>query len=165
MCDTALVYGFADNLERIDATVIEKVIKDKVCLSVSKEKPVGRTKKGLVSGSGGPGIMERIHSLEESVFELKQKHEIFTKTVQNDLLKKYQQLLVTEQNRFDRLMVKYTQVLQMDQPQKASIKEKDVVGRSGGAVGKKQVRTKYAQLLKMEAAKQALKKENESRKP
>ena len=46
----------------------------------------------------------------------------------------------------------------MDQPQKAPIKEKDAVDRSGGEVGKNQVRTKYAQLLKMEAAKQALKK-------
>ena len=165
MCDTALVYGFADNQERIDAAVVEKVIKDKVCMSVSEGASVGRNKKGGDSASVGQRIMERIYSLEHSLSELKQQHENFTQTVQNDLLIKYQQLLVTEQKRFDRLMAKYTQVLQMDQPQKASIKEKDAVGRSGGAVGTNQVKTKYARLLKMEAAKQALKKEKDSRKP
>ena len=77
MCDTALVYGFSDNLKCIDVAVIEKVIKDKVCISVSEEKPVGRTIKSAVSGSAGPGIMERIHSLEESLAELKQQHEKF----------------------------------------------------------------------------------------
>ena len=165
MCDTALVYGFADNLQRIDAAVIEKVIKDKVCMSVSEEKTVGRRVNGVVSGSAGPGIMDRIHWLEESLYELKQQHENLTHAVQNDLLLKYQQLLVTEQKRFDRLMAKYTQVLQMDQPQKAPIKEKDAVDRSGGEVRKNQVRTKYAQLLKLEEAKHALNKEMDIKKP
>ncbi len=165
MCDTALVYGFADNLKRIDAAVVEKVIKDKVCMSVSEEGTTGRRTNGVVSGSPGPAIMERIHSLEESLFELKQQHEKFTHLVQNDMLLKYQQMLVTEQQRFDRLMAKYTQVLQMDQPRKPPIREKGAVVRSGGEVGKNQARTKYAQLLKMEAAKQALIKEKDSRKP
>ncbi len=160
MCDTALVYGFADNLERIDTAVVEKVIEDRVCMSASEGKTVRRMTDGVVSGSSGPGIMERIHSLEESLFELKQQHDNLAQAVQNDLLLKYQQLLVTEQKRFDRLMEKFTQVLQVDQPPKAPIKEKKAVEKLEGEVGKNRVRTKYAQLLKMEAAKQALKKES-----
>ena len=165
MCDTALVYGFADNLERIDAAVIEKVIKDKVCMSVSKEKPVGRRFKGVVSGSGGPGIMERIHSLEESLIELKQQHESFTHRVHNDLLLEYQQMLIREQQRFDQLMEKYTQVLQVNQTKNAIPNEKKERTFSDGQAGKGEVRTRYTKLLKMEAAKQALKKEMDNRKP
>ena len=31
--DGALVYGFADNLDRIDAARVEKGIKNKICMS------------------------------------------------------------------------------------------------------------------------------------
>ena len=124
MCDTALVYGFADNLERIDAAVIEKVIKDKVCMSVGGGTAVGRNVKGGDSGSLVKRIMDRIHSLEDSLAELKQQHDNFKNEVQNDLLLKYQQLLDREQQRFDRLMAKYTQALQMDQPLKAKNSQK-----------------------------------------
>lgn len=164
MCDTALVYGFADNLERIDTAVIEKVVKDQVCMSVSNGKPVGRKIKGVVSGSGGPGIMERIYSLEESLFELKQQHDNFTQRVQNDLLLKYQQMLVREQQRFDQLMGEYTRVLQMNQAKKTTPGEKKDRIVSDGKIRKGEVRTKYAQLLKMEEAKQALKKEIDGKK-
>ena len=41
--------------------------------------------------------MDRIHSLEDSLAELKQQHENFKNEVQNDLLLKYQQLLDREQ--------------------------------------------------------------------
>lgn len=164
MCDTALVYGFAENLERIDTAVIEKVVKDQVCMSVSNGKPIGRKINGVVSGSGGPGIMERIYSLEESLFELKQQHDNFTQRVQNDLLLKYQQMLVREQQRFDQLMGEYTRVLQMNQAKKTTPgEEKDRIV-SDGKTRKGEVRTKYAQLLKMEEAKQALKKEIDGKK-
>ena len=86
MCDTALVYGFADSLERIDAAVVEKVIKDKVCMSVGEGTSVGRNLKGGDSGNLGKRIMDRIHSLEESLAELKQQQDHFKNEVQNDLL-------------------------------------------------------------------------------
>ena len=164
MCDTALVYGFADNLERIDAAVVEKVIKDKVCMSVSEGTSVGRNRKGGDSGSVGQRIMGRIYLLEHSLSELKTQHENFTHEVQNDLLSKYQQLLDTEQKRFDRLMEEYTRALKMDQPLKAKISEKKDRKGPAGQGRKIEVKTKYARLLKMEEAKQALKKEMENRK-
>jgi hypothetical protein len=108
--------------------------------------------------------MERIFSLEGSLSELKQQHEKFIHEVQNDLLLKYQQLLVREQQRFDRLMAEYTQVLQMDQPQKATNSQKKDRKGPDGQARKIEVKTKYARLLKMEEAKQALKKEKDNRK-
>ena len=160
MCDTALVYGFADNLERIDVAVIEKVVKDKVCMSVSEETSVERKKKGGDSGSVGQRIMERIYALEQSLAELKQRHDHLAQAVHDDLLHKYQQLLAAEQKRFDRLMANFTQSLQVEQPQKTANREpKDKKGPDGKD-RKIEARTKFARLLKMEEAKQALKKES-----
>jgi putative secretion ATPase (PEP-CTERM system associated) len=164
MCDTALVYGFADSLERIDAAVVEKVIKDKVCMSVGEGTSVGRNLKGGDSGSLGKRIMDRIHSLEESLADLKQQHDHFKNEVQNDLLLKYQQLLDGEQQRFDRLMAEYTQALHMDQPQKPPNSQNNERKSLDVPAKKIEVKTKYTRLLKMEEAKQALKKEMESRK-
>lgn len=161
MCDTALVYGFADDLKYIDGVVIEKVIEDKVCMSVSEGKPVGRKVKRVVSMGAGPGIMERIHGLEVSLSDLKQQHENFTNEVKTNLLLKYQQLLIKEQKRFDQLLAKYTQLLQMHQPQKEINKEKDDRRHSEGEARKIEGETKYARLLKMVESKKALNKEKE----
>ena len=163
ICDTALVYGFAADLKRIDVAVIEKVIEDKVCMSVSEEKPVGRTIQGGISGKAGPGIMERIHWLEVSISELKQQHENFTHEIKNDLLLKYQQLLINEQKRFDQLLAKHTQLLQVDQPKKAIKKEKDDRKGSEGQAKRIEGGTKYVQLLKMVEAKKALNMEKDKK--
>jgi general secretion pathway protein A len=164
MCDTGLVYGFADGLTRIDLAVIDKVIEDKVCMSVSEEKPVGRTTRGVMSGSAGPGIMERIHWLEESMAELKRQHENFTHEIKNDLLLKYRELLDTEQKRFDGLMAKYTQLLQSNKAAKTINKEKEPLKGSGGQARKIEGGTKYTNLLKMVESKKALDKETDERK-
>ena len=102
------------------------MIKDKACISVGGGTSVGRNLKGGDSGSLGKRIMDRIHSLENSLAELKQQHDNFKNEVQNDLLLKYQQLLDREQQRFDRLMAEYTQALQMDQPQKEKTTKKKI---------------------------------------
>lgn len=163
MCDTALVYGFADGRQHIDVAVIGKVIKDKVCMSVSEEPSVGRTIKKAVSGGAGPGIMERIHWLEESVAELKRQHEKFATQVNNDLLLKYQQLLTTEQKRFDQLMAKFTSLTQTDQPQVVIAKGKDDEKESKGRARRFEGGTKFAHLLKMAEAKKAFKREKDGK--
>ena len=62
-------------------------------------------------------------------------------------------------------MAEYTQALQMDQPLK--LKNSQKKDRKGPNVPAKKIeaKTKYTRLLKMEEAKQALKKEMEIRKP
>ena len=140
------------------------MIKDKACISVGGGTSVGRNLKGGDSGSLGRRIMDRIHSLEDALAELKQQHERFKKEVQNDLLLKYQHLLDREQQRFDRLMAEYTQALQRDQPPKVKNSQKNDRKGPNVPAEKIEAKTKYARLLKMEEARQALKKEMNNRK-
>lgn len=164
MCDTALVYGFADGLPRIPAEVIDKVVKDKVCMSVSDEKPAPTRTKTVASGGSGPGIMERIHWLESSMAELQQQHEAFADEIKADLVFKYQQMLVNEQRRFDELMEKYTRLLQTGQPQKAMEPERVRKNVVEGPAGRADGGAKFTNLLKMFESQKALEKEKGKKK-
>jgi general secretion pathway protein A len=159
ICDTALVYGFADNLMRIDKAVIGKVIKDEICMTVSNQKTGGQSSKRVVSkGVAGPGIMERIHWLEASLTELKQQHEDFVQEIKNDLLAKYQQLLLMEQRRYDQLMGKYTQLVQTKVLPNGSDLDEDGDDHEDMAEPALRVRsgTKFAHLMEMVDAQKAL---------
>lgn len=147
ICDAALVYGFADGLREIDAAVIEKVIQDKVCMSGEDGAPVRKTVSRVFGGSG-PGIMERIHFLEESVADLRRRHEIFVGELRNELFLKYQQLLATERKRYDRLMGKYTRLLH-HRNQAGGGADQEAADESTGENGGLEGETKYSQLLKM----------------
>ncbi len=114
LCDTALVYGYADNLKRVNGQIIEKVLDDDICMAVGKRKTVSETVKRVVGkNEAGPTIMERIYWLETSMAELKREHQDLMQTVKNDLVTKYQHLLRMEQRRYDQLMERYTQLLRI----------------------------------------------------
>jgi putative secretion ATPase (PEP-CTERM system associated) len=163
MCDTALVYGFADGLPRIQVAVIDKVIKDKICMSVSEEKPTLIKTKAVTSGGPGPGIMERIHWLESSMADLQQRHEAFADEMKTDLVLKYQRLLVNEQKRFDGLMEKYTRLVKTGQPQKAIEPEEERKKVVDGAAGRTSRGGKFTQLFKMVESQKTLEKEKKKR--
>jgi general secretion pathway protein A len=112
ICDTALVYGFADNLTQIDAGVIEKVSQDKVCLSIEGSPPVKPEAQPL-SKSREPEILERIHLLEKSIAELTRQHEAFVGEIRKKLFSKFQELLTIERKRFDRLMEEHSRLVKM----------------------------------------------------
>jgi general secretion pathway protein A len=141
ICDTALVYGFADKLERIDATVIEKVIEDKVCMATDKAKPAEEAAR-IPSDSAQPQdseqrqvntqtqVMERIQRLEASLSELKREQERFAHEVKDDLLVKYRQVLVAERKRYDQLMEKYNHLLQRCLAKQEIVRQKNGKARS-----------------------------------
>lgn len=148
ICDTALVYGFADSLKCIDVAVIEKVIEDKVCMGVGGGKAVGGTASAF-SDSAGPRIMERIERLETSISELKRQHEDFAEKVKSNLLLKHQRLLATERKRYDQLMEKYIHLLQLGHAQNEDVRQKVAIEDSDTPGRKIEAGTKFAHLLKM----------------
>jgi general secretion pathway protein A len=159
LCDTALVYGFADNLTRIEKAVIGNVIKDDICMIVSNKKPERRTFRQAVSKDvAGPAIMELIHLLEMSLTKLKQQHVDFIKAVKDDLLIKYQQLLRMEQRRYDQLMEKYTQLVQTNRLSNISDIEEDEGNREEIVEPALRARpgTKFSHLMEMADAQKAL---------
>lgn len=144
LCDAALVYGFGYELETIDTSVVEQVIKDKGGIGLNAETD---NKKGPFSFYSeqevGEADGERVHRLEDSIqllkmqvdflakeiVALKKKTEYFTKHMDHKLEK----LLVLEHKRSDKLMIAYTRLkVQYDTLLKCGEGEKE--GRDQRAV-------------------------------
>ncbi|NNG01201.1 MAG: Flp pilus assembly complex ATPase component TadA [Desulfobacteraceae bacterium] len=82
LCDTALVYGFADSKERIDQQTIEDVVKERSSGGIfltdpkSKETAGSQNKEsitvttGAVSGNGAGQLKSRIDLLEQKISHL-----------------------------------------------------------------------------------------------
>ena len=160
ICDTALVYGFADNKAHIDTAVVGKVIKDNICMVVSDKNNAGKKSEGAgLKNDSKSELLKRIRLLEISLKKLKLHHESFIEKVNKDLMAKYQQLLQTEQRRYDQLMEKYIELLQtrqrVEKPDYKKDRSEDCIERP------QQVKsgTKFAHLMDMADAQKASDKE------
>jgi len=115
LCDSALVYGYADDLKQIDNTVIEKVLADKTCLAVISQGKKPAAPPETTPTALPDDIRERLSAIEVSIADLKRRHENLSREVRSELLFKYQDLLIAERKRYDELMTQYTRALQQGQ--------------------------------------------------
>jgi hypothetical protein len=154
------VYGFADNLQKIDETIVHHVIKDNICMAANEKKTddTGPKNKGAVSKNDpGPEILKRIRVLEISVKKLKVHYEHLIKKVNNDLMEKYQQLLLVEQQRNDQLMEKYFQLTQQTgQPPEALAVDEGAPKDGIESNQEAESATKFAQLMDIADAQEAM---------
>jgi len=68
LCDAALVYGYADELEAIDAKIIEKVVQDREDMGSLGPLPVGGTQEvPTPAGANNRDMVERLERLEQLV--------------------------------------------------------------------------------------------------
>jgi len=123
LCDAALVYGFGYELQTIDATVIQQVIKDKGGMGLNagaddKKDPVSFYSEPEAGGSDG----ERLQKLEDSLQFLKMQVDFLATAMEdlkektgnftNEMDRKLEKLLNFERKRSDKLMVAYTRLKQ-----------------------------------------------------
>lgn len=111
LCESALVYGYADELERIDSAVIEQVLNDETCLAVVEQGRNPAAPPGPEPGSVPDEFRERMAVVEASVADLKQRFADLAREVKYELLFKYQDLLIAERKRHDQLTARYTHLL------------------------------------------------------
>jgi general secretion pathway protein A len=152
MCDMALVQGLRENQKQIDEAVIGRLIEDGIYVSVNPGRPVGRlTGWTTPEDDSETDIKERMQQVETSLTALKQRHEDFTQDIRNDLAEKYQQLLLAEQHRYDRLMDKYIRLLRAHpSPGAIEMAEKNGLPQEKTHQSYRSA-TKYSRLLKMTA--------------
>ena len=123
LCDTALVYGFGYELETIDTTVMEQVIKDKGGMGLKTERDNDKGPFSFYSEQGvGEADGERVQKLEDSVQLLKMQVDFLAKEMEvlkkrtgdftENVDRKLEKLLNFERKRSDKLTVAYTRLKQ-----------------------------------------------------
>jgi general secretion pathway protein A len=118
LCDSALVYGFADELATIDHKVIEQVVSDKWEVGIFPGATVGEDTQFLgITSAGDNGLLGRLKNLEEKVDELSARlgHFLFEgeQNRVNDTKAQIQQLerlLTEERKRSDSLLSHYNRM-------------------------------------------------------
>ena len=121
LCDAALVYGFADELETIDADVIEQVVRDDQSTGLyAAETPSSGTEirdGQVVSETQEQDFSRRIRRLEEQVMHLSsvldaqgRTQKGTTGTKQETLVKKLTAMLEHERKKNAQLIAKYNKL-------------------------------------------------------
>lgn len=118
LCDAALTYGYADELETIDAQVIEQVIKDKGGFGIqSEEEKVDQALAAHTQEKSDETINQRINRLESEVRKLGKylekefKERKQPKSKQKDEhVEKLKKLLFRERRRSAALLAKYSRI-------------------------------------------------------
>jgi general secretion pathway protein A len=120
LCDSALTYGFADELEIIDTAVIEQVIEDKGGIGLVHDKAGNKVSVTTAPDSDpvpNPAIDGRLESLETTVVKLRKALKQVAQASGTlpggagaDVVKKLKKLLFRERRRNAFLLTKYSQL-------------------------------------------------------
>ena len=123
ICDSALVYGYADEKKVIGGDIIEQVLADRGDLGLPLGEPAGAT--SVVSQSSGntaeapADLLNRIRVLEHSMATLQYQVDHLVSGMekklgqqQQDTVKRLQDLLVQERKRSDSLLSGYARLNQ-----------------------------------------------------
>ncbi len=118
LCDTALTYGYADELETIDAPVIEQVIRDKGGLGIQgEEEEMDQALAAHTEEKRDEIINQRINKLEAEIRklgkylekELKERKQRKSKP-KDEHVEKLKKLLFRERKRSAVLLTKYSRL-------------------------------------------------------
>ncbi len=131
LCDSALVYGFADELKTIDASIIDQVIQDKGGMGIAVE--TGDEKPPYSHGSekySDNDISQRLQILESMVqkinIQVEWQLEQLDRRAENykdKLVENLRKLLDLERKRSDRLLIEYSKLKEkFEASEKESVK-------------------------------------------
>ena len=118
LCDSALVYGFADELATIDHKVIEQVVKDKWEVGIFPGATLEEDAKILsITPAEDDGLERRLRNLEEKVEDISAKLNSFLHVGAEDQtsnskahIQQLERLLTEERKRSDSLLSHYNRM-------------------------------------------------------
>ena len=113
LCDAALVYGFADDLQHIDRDNVELVLADQIHIldpgcHANRTAPQPR----LESPGETDDLPSRMSSVEGIVSDLQWRVEDLSREVKDEMVFKFQELLIKERDKYDQLKKDYDQLFQ-----------------------------------------------------
>ena len=135
LCDSALIYGFAEKRQTIDKRAVENTIKeiDRPGTNFSSEYANSILSAPIITNESRNDLLNRIKAIEEDLSKLQKQFELTRKEFDNSvthltdaLIAKIKKILIYERKRTDRLIRLYSQKLnRRSTPDRASLENKD----------------------------------------
>jgi putative secretion ATPase (PEP-CTERM system associated) len=111
LCDSALVYGFADELHNIDALVIEQMLQDRGGMGLESDGCGAESSRMPMSDEKSSEIMSRLKTLEDQLGKIRMQVEWQIEAMErnadsfrDELVRKLKELYTIERNRNDKLV-------------------------------------------------------------
>jgi general secretion pathway protein A len=118
LCDSALVYGFADELQVIDTLLVEQVLKDRdgMGLAETMQEPEAQDVPPVIAAFD-TSLAEKLGALEERLFTLQNLVEKKVNALEEkadsskeDLVQKMKDLYTLERKKTDKLLYEYAKL-------------------------------------------------------
>ena len=94
LCDAGLVYGYAENKSHIDRSIIENVLRDRICLSVTphQDQPLPTPIADAVQDGPATEFAERLAAIEAAFADLQYGQEKFMQEIRSEFDQKFEEL-------------------------------------------------------------------------
>jgi putative secretion ATPase (PEP-CTERM system associated) len=118
LCQAALVYGFADEADTVDKTIIDQISQDKIGIGLETNAHPNKVTKASDSTANIPKkVLKRLRNLETEVQDIRSQLENRVRELEQraegfneDLVRRLNQLLEDERTRNAKLLRKYTRL-------------------------------------------------------
>lgn len=120
LCDSALVYGFADELHQIEKDILLQVLEDKGDLAWAMEAPAAAApllEQGEAAGTEFAELIQRLATVERQVqelrFQLTLQHEVLEKHdggFKDEIVRQLSAQLEQERKKSEKLLLEYGRV-------------------------------------------------------
>lgn len=135
VCDSALIYGFAEKLQSIDKRAVENTIKeiDRPGTNFSSEYADSILSAPIIKNENKNDLLNRIKTIEEDLSKLQKQFELSSKEFENSLnyltdalIKKIKKIVIYERKRTGQLIKQYFQkIYKRSTPDKVYLEKKD----------------------------------------
>jgi type II secretory pathway predicted ATPase ExeA len=124
LCDSALLYGFAEEVETVDADIVKSVLSDLNLQSFPQketleeptrpeEQPAAVVQQAEISPTGNPGISNRDDLIKKVFVVIKKqldKIDVKIELLRDEVLKKVNGSLTDERKRYEELLIEHTKI-------------------------------------------------------
>ena len=124
LCDSALLYGFAEEVETVDADIVKSVLSDLNLQSFPQketleepirpeEQPAAVVQQAEISPTGNPGISNRDDLIKKVFVVIKKqldKIDVKIDLLRDEVLKKVNGSLTDERKRYEELLIEHTKI-------------------------------------------------------
>lgn len=95
LCDAGLVYGYAENRQRIDRAMMQRVLDDRICLSVASQDEIVHISTETKPAIWADILWERLNAIENALADFQDQQKTFMRNIRSEMELRFHTLIDT----------------------------------------------------------------------